>query len=250
MDLEFRDRFVELWRRYFAGAELPIVFFYRDGPSAETRGPEAASTRCLVAGLSKARRGETLCLDAEGIGCSGGKRYLGFAREVRPGFEFFLSCGIPGKMEGERYKETPELVREILANAPDFRAPAPFIVFKRWDRVEPSDDPAVAIFFATADVLSGLFTLASYDLAFPEGVIAPFSAGCGSIVQYPYLEKKATPPRCVLGLFDPSARPYVESDRLTFAVPMERFAVMAANMEESFLITPTWQKIRDRIART
>lgn len=28
-----------------------------------------------------------------------------------PNFEYFLSCGIPGKLEGERYKKTPELVR-------------------------------------------------------------------------------------------------------------------------------------------
>jgi uncharacterized protein (DUF169 family) len=250
MDLELRDKFLELWTRHFAGAELPIVFFYSESPSPGKPGSDGSSTRCLVASLSKARRGETLCLDAEAIGCPGGRRYTGFSRELRPGFEYFLSCGIPGTMEGERYKKTPELVREILAKAPDFRAPAPFIVFKRWDRLEESDDPAVAVFFATADVLSGLFTLASFDLAVPEGVIAPFSAGCGSVVEYPYLEKKASPPRCVFGLFDPSARPHVEPDRLTFAVPMERFTAMAGNMEESFLTTPTWKRIRDRIAGT
>ncbi len=249
MDLELKDRFLRLWTRYFAGAELPIIFYYADTAVPGANGSDASSTRCLVAGLIKVRRGETLCLDADAIGCPGGKRYTGFALSLRPGFEYFLSCGIPGKMEGERYKKTPELVKQVLANAPDFRAPARFIVFKRWDRLEPSDDPAVAVFFAGADVLSGLFTLASFDISVPEGVIAPFSAGCGSIVEYPYLEKKASPPRCVLGLFDPSARPYVESDRLTFAVPMERFTAMVANMEESFLTTPTWQKIRDRIAR-
>lgn len=248
MDPDLKDRFLELWTRYFAGAELPVVFFYTDGPSSGRPCPDVSSTRCLVANLRKARRGETLCLDAESIGCPGGKRFAGFARDLRPGFEFFLSCGIPGRMEGERYKKTPELVKEFLAKAPVFRAPARYIVFKRWDRLEPSDEPAVAVFFAAGDVLSGLFTLASFDLAVAEGVIAPFSSGCGSIIQYPYLEKGASPARCVLGLFDPSARPYVEPDRLTFAVPMERLTAMAANMEESFLTTPTWQKIRDRIA--
>ena len=32
MDLELKDRFLELWTRYFAGAELPIVFYYTDRP--------------------------------------------------------------------------------------------------------------------------------------------------------------------------------------------------------------------------
>ena len=235
MDLEFKDRFIELWTRYFAGAELPLIFFYTDSPSPGGPGPELSSTRCLVASLSKARRGETLCLDAETIGCPGGKRYAGFTRGLRPGFEFFLSCGIPGEMEGERYKKTPELVKEILAKAPDFRAPARYIVFKRWDRLEPSDEPAVAVFFAQADVLSGLFTLASFDLAVSEGVIAPFSAGCGSIVEYPYLEKKASPGRCVLGLFDPSARPCVQTNVVSFAAPMAKFTRMIT-VEENTLM--------------
>lgn len=33
---------------------------------------------------------------------------------IRPDFEYFLSCGIPGKMEGEPDKKSPELVKEIM----------------------------------------------------------------------------------------------------------------------------------------
>jgi hypothetical protein len=54
----------------------------------------------------------------------------------------------------------------------------------------------------------------------------------------------------VLGGFDPSARLYAPGDVLSFAVPFSRFMAMAGNMQESFLTTPTWQKIRRRIART
>ncbi len=35
---------------------------------------------------------------------------------------------------------------------------------------------------------------------------------------------------------------------VTFAVPIAKFVRMVANMEESFLITPTWEAIRKRIA--
>ena len=43
-------------------------------------------------------------------------------------------------------------------------------------------------------------------------------------------------PRAVIGMFDVSARPYAERERLTFAVPMNKFAQMIGNMEEGFLI--------------
>jgi hypothetical protein len=28
MDLEFMDKFLSLWKKYFNGAELPITFYY------------------------------------------------------------------------------------------------------------------------------------------------------------------------------------------------------------------------------
>jgi len=52
---------------------------------------------------------------------------------------------------------------------PPFTAPAPFVVFKRWDKLAESDRPDVVIFFARPDVLSGLFTLANYDEAEANG---------------------------------------------------------------------------------
>jgi len=208
----------------------------------------SAGHRCIFADLSQVRTGRLLCFDAQSIGCFGGKRYTGFADEVMPGFEYFLSCGIPGKLEGERYKKTPEMVKSFIRNAPTLQAPRKLIVFKRWDQVESDDEPEVVIFFARPDVLSGLFTLANYDVDEPNGVFAPFAAGCGSIIQYPYLEGRSDAPRAVIGLFDVSARPFVPPDTLSFAVPMNKFERMIDNMGESFLITPSWDKIRKRIS--
>jgi COG2043 family uncharacterized protein len=113
--------------------------------------------------------------------------------------------------------------------------------------LEESDDPEVAIFFARPDVLAGLFTLANFDEVEPNGVYAPFAAGCGTIVQYPYLDARAPRPRAVLGMFDVSARPHVPGEVLSFAVPMSKFARMIENMEESFLVTPSWGRVRRRL---
>jgi len=247
MNIEFKEDFVGLWRKYFGGAELPISFYYTDEEGYAELVKPGALSRCVIAALSLVRKGRAFCLDAESIGCFGGKRYLGFREEIRPDFNYFLSCGIPGKVEGERYKKTPELVDQSVELAPPFKAPAKFIVFKRWDFLEKRDEPDVVIFFAPPDVLSGLFTLASYDEADPNVVFTPSGSGCSSIVQYPYLEKNSIRPRAVIGLFDVSARPYVPENTLSFSVPMSKFVRMVRNMEESFLSTNSWRTVQGRI---
>jgi uncharacterized protein (DUF169 family) len=247
MDMKIKQEFVEFWRKYFNGAELPIAFYYADRRGGTKLMEPSSEHRCVICDLSKARKGEPICLTADTVGCGGGKRYLGFTQEITPDFEYFLSCGIPGKLEGERYKKSPELVKEAMKKLSDFEAPAEYVIFKRWDMLEEPDNPDVVIFFARPDVLSGLFTLANYDEADPNGVFAPFAAGCGSIVQYPYLESDSEHPRCVLGMFDVSARPCVPQDVLTFSVPIKKFVRMIENMEESFLITPSWKKVSQRI---
>ncbi|MFC1780994.1 DUF169 domain-containing protein [Planctomycetota bacterium] len=247
MDMSLNEKFSKLWEKYFNGAELPIVFYYTDEIKEVELVKPSSGHRCIFADLSKVRTGRSLCFGCDSFGCFGGKRYLGFSQELMPNFEYFLSCGVPGKLEGERYKKTPELVKEIMKKAPKFEAPGKFIVFKRWDMLEESEVPDVVIFFAHPDVLSGLFTLANFDVNDPNGVFCPFAAGCGSIIQYPYLEKESDCPKAVLGIFDVSARPFVSENVLSFSVPMEKFVTMIDNMEESFLITQSWRKIHGRI---
>lgn len=249
MDMEFKQSFTELWDKYFPGADLPITFYYTNEeghgePASSAKGPS-----CIIGDLARVRNGKSLYFSIDTVGCFGGKRWLGFVQELSPNFEYFLSYGIPGELEGERYKKSPELVKEILKHFPEFKAPAKHIVSKRWDKLDKGDDPAVVVFFASADVLSGLFTLANFD-ELEQAVISPFCSGCASIVSYPYTELESQRPRAVLGMFDVSARPCVPSGVLTFAVPWPKFVSMVENMEESFLITESWDKVRSRIRRS
>ena len=247
MDMGIKERFATIWRKYFNGAESPISFYYTDEKGRAERKKPGPVFKCLVEDLAEVRQGTARCFDADSIGCPGGKRYAGFADKVMPNFEYFLSCGIPGKLTGERYKKSPELVREVMKLWPTFRAPSRFIVFKRWDMLEKTDDPAVVIFFAQPDVLAGLFTLANFDEAEPNGVVAPFGSGCSSIIQHPFLEGRTTRPKGVIGMFDVSARPHVPPNAITFSVPMAKFVRMVENAEESFLTTESWRKVQDRI---
>jgi uncharacterized protein (DUF169 family) len=248
MDSAWRDHFADLWKKYFNGAELPIAFYYTDqeGRGELVKAPDTGH-QCFIGVLNKVRKGKALCFGKDSFGCTGGKRYLGYTRTLRPNFEYFLSCGLKGIMEGERYKKTPEIVKQLMEESPGYEAPGKYIIFKRWDKLVQEDEPDVVIFYAIPDVLSGLFTLAGFEETGRESVIAPFSAGCGSIVTYPYLEQGKAQPRSVLGMFDVSARPYVAKEILSFSIPMKKFASMVNDMEESFLITKTWGKVTKRI---
>jgi uncharacterized protein (DUF169 family) len=246
MDIAFKHKFLKLWETYFPETELPLGYYYTNDPEKDgVKSP--GRSHCLICELVRVREGTSLAFDLESVRCSGGKRYLGFSQELRPDFEYFLACGKPGIMEGERYKKTPETVKEHMKHQPVFEAPAPYIVFKRWDKMTTVDEPLVIVFFVRPDALSGLFTLANYDEVQPNGVITPFGSGCSSLVYYPYNEYLSVKPRAVVGMFDISARPCVPADSLTFAVPWPKFVAMVNNVEESFLITPSWNRVKERM---
>jgi uncharacterized protein (DUF169 family) len=246
MKTELKDRFLDLWKKYFGNAELPITFYYSKGDGGAERAEKTKGRSCLICELAKVRNGRSFYYNIDALACGGARRYLGYTDKMRPGFEYFLSCG-NDQMEGERYIRTPEMVNELMKSQKQLPVEGRNIVFKRWDNITENDNPDVVIFFARPDILSGLFTLANFDQTDPNGTISPFGAGCGTIIYYPYLESLSEKQRAIIGMFDPSARPCVPENVLSFAVPMKRFEKMIGYMEESFLITQTWTEIRKRI---
>lgn len=241
-----KEKFLILWKKYFGNAELPITFYYSDGDGDAEWAKKPRGWNCIICELAKVRKGKSLVYNAERVMCGGAKRYLGYTEKIRPGFEYFLSCGNE-KIKGERYLQTPEQVNGFMSQFSKLQGSGRNIVFKRWDKLTEDDKPEVAIFFATPDVLSGLFTLAAFDQNDPNGTITPFGSGCSSIVYYPYRENLQERPRAVIGMFDISARTCVGENILTFAVPVKRLEQITNYMEESFLITDSWRKVQKRI---
>lgn len=249
MNVDDKERFINLWRKYFGNSDLPIVFYFSDDDGGAEHVVPSKGWSCLICELAKVRNGQSLVYNANSIVCGGAKRYTGYNTEISPTFRYFLSCGIEGEVRGERYKISPEVVDETQKHLVRLPTEGKNLVFKRWDKLTEQDQPDVVIFFAHPEVLSGLFTLANFDQVETQGVVTHFSAGCGSIIHYPYLEKDKENPKCVLGMFDPSARPCVPVNTLSFAIPMKRFEKMVGYMEETFLITPTWDKVKQRFAK-
>lgn len=99
MEIKFRDHFVQLWEKYFGSAELPVVFFYTDDNGDAEPAEKAEKEGCFIGELIKVRKGQSLAFNQEAVSCGGGKKYLGFSNILRPGFEYFLSCGT-SEMEG------------------------------------------------------------------------------------------------------------------------------------------------------
>jgi uncharacterized protein (DUF169 family) len=247
MNTQLKSTFINSWKKYFTNAPLPAAFFYSNNLHNANPAIKHQAHHCIIADFTRVFRGESLAFSTENIGCAGGVRYCGFSDTLGPGFEYFLSYGIEGKMKGERYKKNPETVLELLKNTPPMKAPAKWLIVKPIDKLDPVDEPEVIVFFAAPDVLAGLFTLANFDRTDLFGVKVPFSAGCGSIIQYPLLENKKENPDCIMGMFDSSARPYIQAGLLSFAIPMKRFETLVGYMDESFLITETWDVMKKRI---
>jgi len=250
MDLVLRDRFTSLWQRYVPGAELPVTFEIGGDTAGAVIAPEAKVWKCLVCDLARVRKGTSLVIGEGALSCNGAKYFCGYVRDRAPDFRYFLSYGKLGGVPGERYKKTPEIVDEADKNAAHIPVAGRQYIFRRWDMLTAADSPEVVIFFARPEVLCGLFTLANFEEADPNGVICPFSSGCGSIILYPWLEQQKENQKAVLGMFDPSARPCVPVDVLTIAVPMKKFVRMVADMEESFFGTDTWKKVVKKVGRS
>jgi uncharacterized protein (DUF169 family) len=222
----------------------PLTFLYTDTEPSGFR-PAEGQWACVLAVMGRARRGETVYFDAEHFGCGGGGYYLGLC-ERSPNVEYFVSTGIPGEMEGEHYKKSPELMLKALEINPVTPAPAKYAVVKLVSALTEEEMPEVIICLPTPDELCGLVMLAGYARA-EDAAVCAFASGCGSIISRPLLEAQREEPRAVVGIFDPSSRLFLPENEMTFAAPRALWEEMAANADESFLKTETWAKVRKRI---
>ena len=148
------------------------------------------------------------------------------------------------------YIKTPELAREYFGKMKPRPSPATYCVFKPVEQfLQDVVKPEVVVFFASPDMLSGLFTLANYALEKTDAVYTPFGSGCSAILTHPLREAEKDQSRVILGMFDVSARPMVEKDVLTIAMPYSVFLKLSGNVSGSFLQTESWKKVLHRIQK-
>ena len=229
--------FIDNYREAFGErAALPILFYYGDTPVA----PAEKTNGCMFRLLVKAMEGQDVTLSADTVTCGGGKHYAGFA-PLREYVYTFVS-------EKERYKATPEDVAEYVEHLDVKLDNKKYLNFVRIDRAASFDGMEGLLFFATPDMLSGLAAWAYFDNNAEDAVSAPFGAGCTSVISYAVRENRLGGRRTFIGLFDPSVRPYVDANVLSFVIPASRFAEMSETMRKCCLFgSAAWDKVRQRM---
>lgn len=216
--------------------ELPVAFWYADTAIANTE----KINGCFFKAFKALRKGESVSLNVDVLGCMGGKFYLGF-NEMNERIPDFVSLK-------EKYKKTPQMVTQFIEKLGVPLAEKKYLNISRIDKMDSFDNIQGILFFATPDVLSGLTTWTFFDNNLDNAVTTKFGSGCSAIITETIVENNKNGRSTFLGLFDPSARPYVEADILTFAIPMSRFKEMYHTIRESSLFdTHAWSKIRQRI---
>ncbi|MBO7419033.1 MAG: DUF169 domain-containing protein [Bacteroidaceae bacterium] len=229
--------FIQSYQEAFGRkAPLPLLFGYSDKPIADT----AKIGGCFFKGLQDARDGQPISLSAEVIGCGGGKLYTGFSDmpERVPGFVSLK----------EKYKKTPEMVVDYVESLGMERSEKPYLNFIRIDKAESFVGTEGILFFATPDMLSGLCGWTFFDNNEPDAVVSQFGSGCSSVVSKTVVENRKGGYRCFLGLLDPSVRPFVGKNELSFTIPYSRFIQMTETMKDCFLFdSHAWEKIKTRL---
>lgn len=229
--------FIFQYKRYFGNAApLPIAVIYSHLPLAEMEYVPG----CIFKQFHKAANGTTVTLGAENLTCGGGKPYLGMGPLPKKVYSFVSKV--------EKYKQNPNLVKLALDQIDARPAKKPYINFIRIDRLKSFDEIEGVIFFASPDVLSGLFSWAHYDSEDWNAVMAPWGSGCSTAITSMVNENSDGGKHCFLGLFDVSARPYFKSDILSFSIPRSRFIEMCDTLSYCCVSgVPAWLKIRKRI---
>lgn len=206
---------------------------------------------CAIGHIWRARKKKTAAyFDAKHFGCPGCAFWLGFMKPQTETIIGYVSSGIPNKMEGERYCESPDALRRLF----DYIDPPPaskrYCIVKPISRFTPEESPLLVAFFAGPESLSGIHQLATFVTNDPEAVVSPWGAACTDLVTWPMKFLTQGKNKAVLGGWDPSARKFFKTDELSFTVPYTMYRQMLDRWEDSFLTTQTWAVVKKKIDRS
>lgn len=230
------QKFTTLFHEAFGEkTPLPIAFGYSGKAAANVK----QIPRCMIGAIRKVCGGEPLTLSANNVLCGGGGLYTAFA-PMQERIPAFVS-------ETEHYKQNKEQVKDYVDRLGIRLSEKPYLNFIRIDKLENLDEIEGIVFFATPDVLSGLCSWAFYDNNADDAVCTRFASGCCSIVTFAATENARSGRSCFIGMLDPSARPLIPCNELTFAIPACRFKEMLKTMEQSALFQKAYSIVRKRI---
>lgn len=233
--INIKSFIADLRKVFGEGIKLPIAVWR----SEEQAGEIAAMPHCMFAAIPELEVGKILSFTKEKLHC-GGRLYCGFA-PLNPGIPNFVS-------NVERYKRTPDMVREYIERLGIELTSKPYLNFARIDRLESFEDIEGIFFLASPDIIAGLCAWAFYDHNEQDAVTCAFASGCCATITNLVNENKSGGYRTFLGMMDISVRPYIGQNEQSFAIPFCRLEEMTKTLHECCLWeAPAWQKLKKRI---
>lgn len=210
------------------------------------------SFSCIMGKIWLARKKKKAAwLSHEECGCMGGGYFTGLYHPYLETNVLYVSTGIPGTpFEGEHYMCSPESMRAFMEDIAPPASTGKYCIFKPLEQFAADDPPLVAIFFARPEVINGLYSLTCYAAGSHLAVVTPFSAACGSLVGWPLTYQRRGEERAVLGGFDISARKFLKTDELTFAIPLPLYQRMLDVMEDSALTRDEWKRVLTKVTKS
>lgn len=201
--------------------------------------------------LARKKKGAAF-ISSEEYGCPGGAYYSSMMKPHLRFIEHYVSTGYEGSpLQGERYMPNPDAMREFMLEVNPREAPGKYCIFKPLSQFTDDVKPEFVIFFVRPEILSGLFTHATFTTGDMECVVSPFGAGCTNMISWPLYYKGKGLEKAVIGGFDPSARKFMKTDELTFTVSLDLYEKMLAALPESMFTHETdWKNVRKKVERS
>lgn len=226
---------------------LPIGMYYTDRKPENAVGFNKKGNGCIIPLIFSSAKGKTVAFDKDSTGWNCSAFYLGYDEWIFEGIECFLSDSDVYGRTPERFVKTKEQAKSYVESLKPKVINDKVTVFKPLEEFENDETPETVTFFVNADQLSGLVFLLHYNAPEKDDIITTsFASGCGSIVTFPMKYKSEGKAKAVWGIHDISARLRIPKELMTLTIPFELLVCIYRDLDQSFVITDNWKKIKER----
>ena len=232
------------------GCDEPLGILYTEDIPEHSLSPVTSGHGCLINYMRIVRsRRQSVHFSTETTMCMGGRVYLGYLLPPPERIAHFVTTGYQGGA-GEHYLPRPESMDRFFADLDIQPAPAPYCVVRPYSMFEEKQEPDLICFHARGEALTGLISLASFALDDHHAVAMPFGSGCANIFAWPLHYRRQGQKKAVVGGADPSCRPYLKVDEMTFTVTADILMAMLDAYPQSFLMGNTWNSVRKKVEKS
>ena len=213
---------------------------------------------CTVASLFVhcVRLGGKCAADSAHSPCHGSKSGFGFGGISSRQRSAWSASVVPEEVRasmshkgaGTSYFRDPEIALLQMEPIKDYGDGTDVIVFQDLDDALAQNKPVeVVVFLVDAVRLTVLQQLAAFSKTTPGPVaLMPYGHACQQIYALPRAEGESDDPHAIVGMTDIYVRRFVDSDKLSFAVPYSLYRRRIGDIDSSFLTKEKFLENLDR----